>query len=806
MINHSLCRDLLVVVILACSHIGQTAIAAAKAESLNLTNAQIVGVQDGTLAAKAADILTDEIAKRTGIVLPVQKTSAASGTPAILIRTVSEFDRSRLPSDVKLPGAADSFAIWIEKFTPAPSVVLLGYDDRATLFAAGRLLRMLSMTKGRLELSSETRVTSAPDSLIRGHQLGYRAANNTYEAWDLGQYEQYLRDLMVFGVNAIELIPPARSDEPLSPHMKIAPWKMNQDLCELIASYGLDLWMWVPVDSEVADPAQAEEELNRRRELFRTCGHISDIFVPGGDPGDTDPEVLMPYLKRLAAVLHESHPNAGLWVSNQGFTSEQNRYLYDYLRTTEPDWLAGIVFGPWSKESLAEVRGRTPRKYRIRDYPDICHTLRCQYPVLDWDPAFSQALGREPFNPRPKAMAHIHNSTAGLTEGFITYSDGVPDDVNKIVWSAFGWDRKQDVRQVLVEYGRYFIDHQHGEAIADGLLALEENWRGPLQKNDSVEKTFTHWQNLRSQLPDAAQNNWRFELALLRADYDAYLKRRQARHLQIEQEAKDVLRNAATIGTESAISKAQSILAQVKTDTTAEDLRKRLTELGHLLFRNIGLQLNTPDFGASNPERGAVLDYLDYPLNDSPWLESQFAEILKLSDKAEQLSRLQRIIDWENPGPGSFYDDLGCVDRQPHLLPNDREKAWHSDPGFISSPQSEFIDRLDRGTMAFKHERISWLNQAETLFGAPLRMRYTKLDPQAKYRLRVTYAGRFRATMRLVADQTHEIHGPLPQPSPVSPVEFEIPQAATADGALDLQWELIAQRGCQVAEVWLIRQ
>ena len=75
-----------------------------------------------------------------------------------------------------------------------------------------------------------------------------------------------------------------------------------------------------------------------------------------------------------------------------------------------------------------------------------------------------------------------------------------------------------------------------------------------------------------------------------------------------------------------------------------------------------------------------------------------------------------------------------------------------------------------------------------------------------KYRLRVTYAGRFRATMRLLADQTHEIHGPLPQPSKTWPVEFDIPQAATADGILELQWELRAQRGCQVAEVWLIKQ
>jgi hypothetical protein len=796
----------LTVVILTCGRTSQNDTAAAEVETLNLTNAGIVSVQEGTLPEKAANILFDEIAKRTGIDLPTLKDGPESGTPAILIQTLAQFNRSRLPADVELPDITDSYAIWIEDSAPAPTVILLGYDDRASLFAAGRLLRLLSMTKGRLELSAETRITSAPDVAIRGHQLGYRETNNSYDAWDLGQYEQYLRDQIVFGVNAIALIPPASSDEPRSPLMQISPWQMNQDLCDLIGSYGLDVWMWVPVDADVTDPAQAEEELERRRELFRSSSHISHIFVPGGDPGHTPPKTLLPWLSRLADALHESHPNAGLWVSNQGFTSDQNQVLYDYLRTTEPDWLEGLVFGPWTKHSLAEARARTPRKFKIRRYPDICHTLRCQYPVPNWDPAFCQALGREPFNPRPRAMAHIHNSMAGLADGFVTYSDGVPDDVNKVVWNACGWNSKRDVKEILVEYGRYFMDENHGEVVADGLLALEENWRGPLRTNKNVEKTLAHWQNIESQLPNAAKTNWRLELALLRANYDAYLKRRQIRHSQIEQDAKNILRQAPTIGAKSAIARAQTILAQVRTDDTAHDLRQRLVELGNLLFRNIRLQLDSPNYGASRPNRGAVLDYLDFSLNDSPWLEAQFTEILKLTDASEQYQRLQQIVDWEDPGPGGYYDDLGCVDRQPHLLPSADDRTWKSDPGFVSSAQSEFGNRVNTGTLTLNDGKLSWLNQAETLFGTPLRMRYTDLDPEAEYRIRVTYAGRFRATMRLLADQTHEIHGPLQQPSPTWPIEFDIPQAATADGILDLQWELIAQRGCQVAEVWLIKQ
>ncbi|TWU05215.1 hypothetical protein CA54_59030 [Symmachiella macrocystis] len=779
---------------------------AADGKTLDLSKVEIVGTQEGSLPAKASALLTDEIEKRTGIRVPIVEGAQKPETPTIVIQTVAQFQDGKLPDGLEPPSRDDAYAIWVDQTQPSPTVMLLGFDERATLYAAGRLLRLLSMTKGKLELPADVRISTAPDVAIRGHQLGFRETANSYDAWDLKQYEQYLRDLIVFGANAIELIPPVSPDEPRGPLMPLHPWEMNQKLSALIGSYGMDVWMWVPVEADVNDPKQAEEELNRMRTLFQSCSHISDIFVPGGDPGHTPPDILLPWLSRMAAALHETHPDAGLWVSNQGFTPEQNEDLFNYLRTAEPDWLEGIVFGPWAKISLAEARARTPRKFRIRRYPDICHTLRCQYPVPDWDPAFCQALGREPYNPRPRAMAHIHNSLADLADGFVCYSDGITDDVNKTIWSASGWDNNLNVEEILSEYGRYFIGQEQDEAIVQGLLGLEENWRGPLLANENIEKTLAQWKEIEKQLPEASQTNWRLQLPILRANYDAYLKRRLVRHTQIEQEAKNQLRRAPKIGVKPAIDQARKTLAQVEDDDTAHDVRSKLVEQGKLLHESVRMQLDTPNYGANRPDRGAVLDYLDFSLNDSPWMEAQFAEILKLDDKQEQLRRIQQIVDWEDPGPGGYYDDLGRVGRQPHLLPATRENAWKADPGFVSSSQSEFGNRVNGNLLKLNDGKLSWLNQAETLFGKPLRMRYTNLDPSAKYRLRVTYTGRFRATMRLLADQSHEIHGPLPQPAEPWPIEFDIPQAATADGVLDLQWELLAQRGCQVAEVWLIKQ
>ena len=90
-------------------------------------------------------------------------------------------------------------------------------------------------------------------------------------------------------------------------------------------------------------------------------------------------------------------------------------------------------------------------------------------------------------------------------------------------------------------------------------------------------------------------------------------------------------------------------------------------------------------------------------------------------------------------------------------------------------------------------------------------MRYTGLDPAAQYRIRVVYAGDSSGRkIRLMAGAL-EVHPLMLKPQPVSPVEFEIPRAATAQGSLDLSWYGEAGlggngRGCEVAEVWLMKK
>ena len=113
---------------------------------------------------------------------------------------------------------------------------------------------------------------------------------------------------------------------------------------------------------------------------------------------------------------------------------------------------------------MADLRKAVPARYPIRTYPDITHSQQCQFPVPDWDVAFSLTEGREVINPRPRGEAAIFRYYQPGSIGFISYSEGCNDDVNKMVWSGLGWDPEADVEELLRQYTRAFI----GEEFVDG--------------------------------------------------------------------------------------------------------------------------------------------------------------------------------------------------------------------------------------------------------------------------------------------------------------------------------------------------
>ena len=766
---------------------------------------------------KAVVMLIEEVEKRSQIRWPRAETWPSKAPSIIAVGLASRGKDFAGPRAAVFAadGAStkpEGFRILTRTNSGAPTVFVLGNDARGVLFGVGHLLRSLRMSAHEISLVDGFDVTTAPRYPLRGHQLGYRPKTHSYDAWDVPTWEQYIRDLVVFGCNAVELIPPRSDDADTSPHFPLPPLEMLQRLSRLLDDYGLDVWIWYPaMDRDYSDPKTVEFALREWAAVFKAMPRLDAVFVPGGDPGHTQPKHLMKLLEQQTTNLHRFHPRAQMWVSPQGFNEAWLDEFVALLKEEQPSWLNGIVFGPQVRVSLPQLRALVPARYPIRNYPDITHSRQCQFPVPDWDTAFAVTSGREGINPRPLGYASIARLLQPHTIGFITYSEGCNDDVNKAVWSALGWNPDADVTSILRDYSRYFIGERYADTFAQGLLALERNWRGLLLPNESVYTTLLQFQSMERNATPHDRLNWRFQAALYRAYYDAYVRRRLLYETGLENHAMDLLREARRRGALVSLREAEVVLERAVTQRVATDWRERVFELAEALFQSIRLQSSVERYQAIGVDRGATLDTLDYPLNNRPWLRERFAALRRLPNEAARLDGIEEILQWADPGPGGFYDDLGNVSSQPHLVPG---LPFAQDPAFLESPHAGFEEgeAADESDEKPGHAlRYSWLNHAESMNDAPLTVAYAGLDPTAHYKLRVVYGGDSpKRKIRLVVNDNIEIHPLMTKPWPVRPVEFELPSAATARGTLRVHWTREPGlggngRGCQVSEVWLLR-
>jgi len=317
-----------------------------RAGRIDLRRATVV-VRPGDLPnaeRTAAAMLVDEIANRSGLRLPISTIWPASG-PVIAITSERQVAGWKRPIPVRPGGAearAEGYRLLAEPAAAWPVVWIAGADARGALFGAGRLLRELDWSQGDLWLGAPADIATAPAYPIRGHQLGYRAQANSYDAWDVAQFEKYIRELTFFGANSIEGIP--FQDARPTPVMKVGRRQMNKAIGEICHRYGLDYWLWLPAEFDLNAVAERTKLLDRCEELFRDCP-VAGIFFPGGDPGNNPPELVLPFLEDLSRRMLPLQPSARIWISLQWFNATQIDFIYRYIERAAPTWFAGLVAG-----------------------------------------------------------------------------------------------------------------------------------------------------------------------------------------------------------------------------------------------------------------------------------------------------------------------------------------------------------------------------------------------------------------------------------------------------------------------------
>ena len=759
-----------------------------QAQDIDLSKAIILISKDipSPVNETCIKVLQEEIEKRTSIRIGQKKKwEPGKVTIALCLESSKKLLGKEIPHGKNnfSPGMApEGFRLLYQEKGNEQILWIVGADKRGVLFGIGGLLRKARMDKNRISLSAPLDFSSAPAYSIRGHQIGYRNTANSYDAWSVAQYRQYIRELVMFGTNSIENIPlGGKGDE--SVHMDVSRKEMNIEISKICEAYDVDYWVWTPATIDLSDKGLREREIQKHDDFYRETPRLNDVFFPGGDPGHNHPREVMPFLKELHARLTKYHPGAGIWISLQGFSEEQIDYFYKYLEDESPSWLRGIVSGP-SSPPIAETRFRLPEKYKHRHYPDITHNVRCDYPALNFDQAFALTIGREGINPQPEYYAKIHKDYAQFTDGFVSYSDGCHDDVNKFIWSQRGWDPEKNIRDILTEYCRFFFGPGDDRLMADGILALEINWIGPLKANGSVETTFAYWNNLEKNHPGLSEN-WRWLLLTMRANYDTYIRRRLINEKNLEKEANKILEKVDELGIEAAMEASLEKISEAVSKPVDQDIYEKIKGYADDLFRLIGLQTSVELYQASSAQRGCILDFVNHPLNNRWWYEDEFKKIRQMGTDKEKKERLELIRTWENPGKGSYYDDVSNISNSPHVTTTVYDAV---DFGWWDSG----LSRWRLSSLVYQNDPI---------------LEYENLDPNGRYVIRITGSG--DALLRIDGHRLEPIkyNKGLEQFK-----EFVVPRALVGDGKITVSFDrpeeshLRWRNYSRISDVWLIKK
>eukprot|EP01043_Picozoa_sp_COSAG02_P013252 COSAG02_NODE_527_length_20704_cov_120.745462_4_plen_429_part_00 len=258
----------------------------------------------------------------------------------------------------------DSFLICTEprsRGSAAPKLQIHARSDRGLMLGAGRLLRSLGVGPfGVISIPHNLAVAVEPPAFgrTRGHQLTDWGFYMTTEF-----FEQYVKDLLVFGTNQIEFahINYARGDQ-----FKLVAWS------KILDKYDLRVSMFNV-------PYSTDEDKAITRAVFANMTRIDSLFREGGGAE------ILPDIQELVTELHKRHPNATTWLSPCGLDEiALDRWLVAINTPATRSWLSGAAYGPGVHISQKQLVERLPTGYELRQYPDISHSLAAMYPQPNW--------------------------------------------------------------------------------------------------------------------------------------------------------------------------------------------------------------------------------------------------------------------------------------------------------------------------------------------------------------------------------------------------------------------------------------
>ncbi len=487
-----------------------------------------VGIQapPDSLVARASSILKDRIQERCPAEVAFRESEAAI----------------TLTLDGDLP--PDAFRI----DDAGCSIRIAGGAPRGLLYGVGKFLHT-SRFEGVFQPSA-WRGTSVPHCSLRGVYFASHF-HNWYQVCPEAELRRYTEDLALWGVNALKIVFPFLNlrgwEDPEADQAVEMVRKYIRTAHELgmraCCGFSNALFSGAPAGiraTPLPDPLHRRGNsgypvcpsrpdglgyiLATAGELFRRLSDVGlDLltFWPYDEGGCACARCLpwgvngyLRMCREVARLAREYFPNLDIVLSTWMFdTPPEGEWegLSRAMRRGECDWVDYILADAHEDFPRYPLDIEVPGNRPLINFPEI--SMWGNWP---W--------GGFGANPLPGRLQRLWNQVKHKVDGGFPYSEGIYEDVNKVIAAQFYWDPDRTARETLEEY----IGYEFGPGVTDAVLTIIDLLERAASRSYTQQRVDAAEARRAAQLADQvhedlspwARRNWRWEILRLRALLD----------------------------------------------------------------------------------------------------------------------------------------------------------------------------------------------------------------------------------------------------------------------------------------------
>jgi len=828
----------------------------------------VVGAQASPVEQKAAGLLVERLAEmhvtaEQSQEMPDAGLAIVLGTPAHHRVLTSQMKQAHVPLPTALDPGLEGYVLKMHRNDALRTLVAAGVDERGVLYAVGAILRAVQQTGNGMDVPEMLEARTAPAFKIRG-LLAWQGATirelTHGRKWTQAEWERNVLNYVLAGANTFET---GGSELP------------QKDVVAFFKSWGLDTLIHIPANAGSGPPEWAAVEaigrpgylcpsvpearkalLDAAENYWKNTPDYDYVRYVSGDGGGCECDKCRPYgavyirlVHDLAAIARKYHPNIKVFASNQKLDNDGDKAIFTYLQQSDGPWLQGFCmgpgsnamgwmpgrrqdhrmdlfdhpgFGPWSRYPQ-EVLHQLPPQVDLINFTDLTHWVYSEYGLMDhelipdrnhdlpphwgeWvyqqkpDPALVMVYDRRTFHARPRSYHRVFQEMMPFAVGDVTYSEGHHDHFNQWMWQRLLWDPHRTADDIVNEYAVTHFGARAAGDMAEAILQLEKNLMTPLDQNAGIDWFYALVHKAGTEMPpEQRESSYLWRQYMQKAALDKYIQLRLRAQQSRQKGAEEMLKAALESGSlPQALATAKADLAADIESEGMKELRDEAKLLGEESDRIYGV-------------RSEGLFNLDQDFIGLGWLVQQVDRALALPAQ-EQAAAVRAAVNYEDPGPGGFYDDPGAPGRAPHLVSG----YAFGETGFSNA------NRVSQRNMAFTTDEKEGVA-----------FEYEGLDPNASYRVKLTlvrpsYLPRYASfqpqkTESIYAGEAclaKDLELPLEK---AKFFEFDIPPSAVKNGTLRLWfqksagvgegpapqvtlWRNTGGWGTLCSEVWLMKK